>query len=744
MIALYWLFITFAAGWKISLSIFPSTTDWLRRLNTDREMSETDHSPWLKLLLRLSAAIWIGLLVSSWLHYLAAHALSLLLPVNLHPLSIVNPVFLVAATLFVCLPLMRHYLESVTQKKSRSYSQTLTKSDDLSDFERFPKANRSNGFEMLHDQPAEQCHYTGGRPLADGWAACMRGLKYPGERFYLIALLVWLVFAAWLMQLSFYQSDSWIHAGYSVFSDFAPHTALIRSFSEGRNFPVQYPHFAGDGISYHFMFFFLCGNLHFLGLPIHVAVNLPSLLGLVSFCVLLGVLALKLTGMKSVFFLAPTLLFLRSSMAFWTFLQDNINRHQLRLSNISQFISVFRDQASWIGNTPRDEWGLWGINVYANQRHLLPGLALAILVILILMPDYLAGIRGTDQLHLHIISKKGWLIASADDRRRLMGALLICVCLPFFHGSATVALLLILAGMAIFSRNRLSFLIIGLSTFIAAQIQTSFFAGLDSQPVRPSIQTGFLAVSQSWPGILLYLLEMSGLIFIIWFIQIFDEKRTGRPLMFIFMLPLVFAFTISMTPDITVNHKFIMISIALANIYAAKLLVSLWQQKHILRHTSKITAVFLAVLLTVTGVQEILIYRNINQRSVSINLEDPVSLWISHYTRPDAVFVTAPYHYHAFFLSGRFVWFGHSYYAWSAGHDTAGRLEQMQWLLSGGDGDLPSVMAMIRGNRLDYLLIDNQLREQQEFDLNEAFFSTYFEKIVEFPEQNQTVIYALR
>jgi len=41
----------------------------------------------------------------------------------------------------------------------------------------------------------------------------------------------------------------------SVFSDFAPHLAVIRSFSFGSNFPTEYPHFADGTIRYHFLFF---------------------------------------------------------------------------------------------------------------------------------------------------------------------------------------------------------------------------------------------------------------------------------------------------------------------------------------------------------------------------------------------------------------------------------------------------------------------------------------------------------
>jgi hypothetical protein len=45
------------------------------------------------------------------------------------------------------------------------------------------------------------------------------------------------------------------------YSDFGPNTALMQSFAVGHNFPTEYPHFSGDRIRYHFLFYFQAGNL---------------------------------------------------------------------------------------------------------------------------------------------------------------------------------------------------------------------------------------------------------------------------------------------------------------------------------------------------------------------------------------------------------------------------------------------------------------------------------------------------
>ena len=43
----------------------------------------------------------------------------------------------------------------------------------------------------------------------------------------------------------FYIKDGILYSGLTVYGDYAPHTAMMRSFSAGNNFPTQYPHYGG-------------------------------------------------------------------------------------------------------------------------------------------------------------------------------------------------------------------------------------------------------------------------------------------------------------------------------------------------------------------------------------------------------------------------------------------------------------------------------------------------------------------
>ena len=68
-----------------------------------------------------------------------------------------------------------------------------------------------------------------------------------------------ILFAAvmWIMFYVFHISGGYLYSGFTVFGDYAPHTAMMRSFSLGNNFPTQYPHFGGADVKYHFMLQFL-------------------------------------------------------------------------------------------------------------------------------------------------------------------------------------------------------------------------------------------------------------------------------------------------------------------------------------------------------------------------------------------------------------------------------------------------------------------------------------------------------
>ena len=114
--------------------------------------------------------------------------------------------------------------------------------------------------------------------------------------FYGVVILGITIAATFLMFYTYRINGTTLLNGSSTFSDLSPHTAMVSSFGKGFNFPTQYMHYSGDGIKYHFLFYFLAGTLQYLGLPIDYALNLPSIMSMICALVLLGLLAVLISS----------------------------------------------------------------------------------------------------------------------------------------------------------------------------------------------------------------------------------------------------------------------------------------------------------------------------------------------------------------------------------------------------------------------------------------------------------------
>ncbi len=191
--------------------------------------------------------------------------------------------------------------------------------------------------------------------------------KYPLKTllFYGIVSLFLMSVPTFLMFYSYrLSSEGILKVGYSVFSDLSPHTAMTSSFGVGDNIPTQYMHYPGDGIKWHFFFYFYCGMLRYLGMPIDFALNLPSILVMSCSLVLVGLLATLISKNKLSFLLAPILVLFRSAFNVFFVIKKFHDANEPILKSILT-------NREWTDTTPYDIWGLWSINVYPNQRHLM-------------------------------------------------------------------------------------------------------------------------------------------------------------------------------------------------------------------------------------------------------------------------------------------------------------------------------------------------------------------------------------
>src|SRR5215510_5567690 len=135
-------------------------------------------------------------------------------------------------------------------------------------------------------------------------------------------IAVLFVFSCWLMFSSLNMQGGKLQIANHQWSDFGPNIALMQSFAVGRNFHTEYPHFAGDRIRYHFLFYFQAGNLEYLGLNPAWANNLLSILSLVSMLVLVMELGYLLFRSRVVGRIGAVLFLFHGSLAYIAFLRS--------------------------------------------------------------------------------------------------------------------------------------------------------------------------------------------------------------------------------------------------------------------------------------------------------------------------------------------------------------------------------------------------------------------------------------
>lgn len=521
------------------------------------------------------------------------------------------------------------------------------------------------------------------------------------------------LFLIWIMFYVFFIRDGVLYSGFTVYGDYAPHTAMMRSFSLGNNFPTQYPHFGGEDVKYHFMFQFLVGNLEFLGLRLDVAYNLVSVLALLGFLMLLYSLAKRITGSGKTGILTVVFFFFRSALTFFRFVWEHVQAGDL--------LSTLRDNTEFIGYTVNENWGLWNFNVYLNQRHLAFGLLIISLVIWMYLDWVEAGCGHEEKGLLWIRNKcltwEAWKCRSVE--RALAAGLLIGLT-AFWNGAAVIGGLLILMGFAVFSDGKLDYLITALVSVLFSVLQSKIF--IWGSAVETSFQWGFIVEDKSLGGILWYLLQMSGIFFLGAVFLIFvQKKRSQKAVLISCLFPLIFAFCVSLTPDVTVNHKYIMISYAFLAIFWAEAVTSLMRKKI----PVKILAVVLCISLTITGVYDMwIIFRNNGPgHRVSVNLDSELTEWLAENLDHKDLILTPEYSISEVTMSGVMMYLGWPYYAWSAGYDTYGRAEKAREIYTSQDKE--TVRRLVQQEKITYILFEEGMTFEGEYGVEDTIKAMY-------------------
>ena len=523
-----------------------------------------------------------------------------------------------------------------------------------------------------------------------------------------VFFLFLLAFLTWIMFYVFYIKDGILYSGFTVYGDYAPHTAMMRSFSLGDNFPTQYPHFGGEDVKYHFMFQFLVGNLEYLGIRIDIAYNMLSVFALLGFLMMLYSIARRITGSGAAGVVTVALFFFRSSFTFFRYLWEHLRSGDL--------LKTLAENTSFIGYTPNEDWGLWNFNVYLNQRHLAFGLLIAALVLWYYLDLVEAGCshseKGLAWMKNRLFSAEAWKIRNPEGA---LAAGLALGLTAFWNGAAVIGGLLILLGFAVFSDGKLDYLVTAVTAVLFSVLQSKVF--IRGSAVEADFYWGFISEDKSPAGVLWFLIQMSGIFFAgaVLLLPLL-KKRLHRVLTVSCLFPVVFAFCFSLTPDITVNHKYIMISYAFLAVLWAGLLAGLWKGKDGSRRSAAVirraAAVLLAVCLTATGIYDfVVILRNNGPgHRVTVNMESTLTDWLAEHLDSEDLLLTPEYSMSETTMSGVMMYLGWPYYAWSAGYDTYGRARKAVEIYTSEDP--AAVDRLVKEEKITYILFE----EGMEFE----------------------------
>lgn len=540
--------------------------------------------------------------------------------------------------------------------------------------------------------------------------------------------LLAVAFTAFLMFLTFKVVNGSIYVGYSVFSDFAPHLGMIRSFSVSNNFPTRYAHFAGEDIRYHFMFQFMVGNLEYLGLRLDFAFNLPSMFGMIAVYMLLFVLTVRMTKSRLCGYLTAFLFTFRSSFTVFRYMAEQTKGNVL---------TALLTNTEFLGYTQNENWGLWNLNVYCNQRHLAFALAFLLLALILFFP-YVEKM-GQSLLQIKETEKQGGSALTAQfktlfftktafgvlDVKQAVGMGLFLGGLAFWNGSVLVATLAMLFFMAAVSEYRLDYLITALLALVLYFCQSALF--VDGSVVSPAYYFGFLAENKTMWGVLLFIVELTGIVLFVAIIGASMEKGTRRYMMLVFLVPFVLAFTLALTGDITVNHKWIMMSLMLVSMFAAIVLANLLRQKDWLKRGIAVTLLF---ILTATGIYDLTTVVKRNENYLIFSYDDPVTNWIAENATCEDIFLTPYYSLNNVVMGGAMLYYGWPYYAWSAGYDTYSRDIQVKRMYE--SASVEELKYRTEANGIRYIIVDHDCRTSSEYEVREDIIEAAYETVFEY------------
>jgi DNA-binding beta-propeller fold protein YncE len=669
---------------------------------------------------RLGAAIIIGLLISSWVTYLAA----LLFTRAKQPLLWGDALFFVAAFTVLCW--------SLWKSKVR-------------------KSARTNGDYSY----ATNLHITRakGSGIAD-W----------------LLIAGYVVLVSWMMFASFSAKSGKLHISNPEYSDFGPNTALIQSFAVGHNFPTEYPHFSGDRIRYHFLFYFQAGNLEFLGLDPAWSLNLLSIITLVAMLMLVMVLGEVLFDSRAVGRVGSALFFFFGSLSYISFLHK-----QGSVRGAIQAILHLRDFLPTIFPYRGDAWGTWSQVTFLNQRHFASAIGVLLLVLIFLTIRYRAfyakraaavsaaraqttepgalpegapetfpdnatrleslQVSTTETAAAPLPEATQQSVLTAETfRRALPGFIFLGILLgllPMWNSAVFIAAAAVLGVLFILCPLRLQMLALAIAAGVVALPQMLYLSTGTGRAVMPKlIHWGYTIEHPTAWNVTTYLGFIFGFKWVLIALALVFATGLQRRIFVAVSTLVAVAFCFQFTIEVLANQKFLHIWMIIINLFVA---YGLWRLWHLslggVTLPGKVTAALLVVGIVPGGFIDFFPIHNTGWSEVTYQ-NDPFIDWLTKETKPRDIFLTDRFVTHPILMAGRRVFYGWPYYSWSAGYDAGNRDRLYKDMFE--NKDPRKVFRLLKENHISYVAVDNAVRHNEFIKRpNEQIYTTYFPKVFE-------------
>lgn len=493
----------------------------------------------------------------------------------------------------------------------------------------------------------------------------------------IIILLLSAIFSFWLMSATFSYHEGSMSIATKAWSDFGSHIPLIRSFSYGFNFPIEYPIFPGEPIRYHFLFYLFVGIFEKLGLRIDYSLNILSALSFMSLIMSIYLLSSFLFKSKKVAILSVVFFLFNSSLSFLEFFKV----HPISPHIFSQIIynNTFSSFGPYDGKIVS---AFWNLNIYTNQRHL----ALSISFLLLLMLFMLKLSRKNIKLNYLIIFS--WSV--------LIGIL------PYLHFGIFIMLYIIIGTLFIFfPKARLSIFFILFFGGVLALPRLLFLQN-GALPSSLEIYIGYLSSDKTFIGILYYWFMNLGLSIILIPFGFLLSPKDGKKIFLAVLSLFIIGNLIKFSPEIAANHKFFTFFIIIGNMFSAFALLKLWH----IRILGKVIVVPLFCLMILSGVIDFFPIKNDSYMTIADYPKNLDVKWIVENTPKDSIFLNSTYFNHPASIAGRKIFLGWPYFPWSIGYDTNKRSAIMKQML--GSSDISSACRLLKKNNIDYVEIKIQ------------------------------------